>query len=157
MQSTRRSLEPHTSKAKSKSCSGIKDWWMTNQIPHCVLRSLADPQNRRVLACRMKGAGRGAGEPPEAAWSQLGKLSHTTKSQALPTRQCTLEKQMLYTNAAKQESMPKLLMAMFSRACAGEEEAGEEILNIVSFTAAQTSSTEKEAAAQVCISFRPRF
>jgi hypothetical protein len=108
-----------------------------------------------MLARRMKGAGRGAGEPPEAAWSQLGKLSHTTKSQALPTRQCTLEKQMLYTNAAKQESMPKLLMAMWARTCAGEEEAGEEILSIVSFAAAQAGLTEEEVAPQVCTSQRP--
>jgi hypothetical protein len=97
----------------------------------------------------MKGAGRGAGEPPEAAWSQVGKLSHTTKSQALPTRQCTLEKQMLYTNAAKQESMPKLLMAMWARACSGEEEAGEEMISIVGFAAAQAGLTEDKAACQV--------
>jgi len=67
------------------------------------------------VICRMAGAGKGAGEPPEAAWSQLGPLGYTTKYASLPSRACTLEKQMANFNMAKQEGIPGLLQKFHLR------------------------------------------
>lgn len=75
----------------------------------------------------MTGAGRGAGEPPEQAWSQLGPWGNSTKYMSHANRMTTLEKQMVNFVLAKQDSLPGLLLKMHARAAEQEVDVVKEI------------------------------
>jgi hypothetical protein len=79
----------------------------------------------------MVGAGKGAGEPPEQAWSQLGPLGYITKYKSLPARQFTLEKQMIFFNADKQKNMPKLLLRQHRRASEAKNTECKDLLALL--------------------------
>lgn len=64
----------------------------------------------------MEGAGRGAGEPPEQAWSRLGPYGYVTHNASLPARQAQLERVSASWNASKMQTLPKLLGDMHGRA-----------------------------------------
>jgi hypothetical protein len=71
----------------------------------------------------MPGVERGAGEPPEAAWSHIGPYGYILQYQSLPARQACLERIAAYWNAAKLLELPALLLRMFSRAAARADAA----------------------------------
>jgi hypothetical protein len=71
----------------------------------------------------MEGVGRGAGEPPEAAWAHIGPYGHILQYMSRPSRQAFLEKIAANWNAAKLESLPALLVRMFARAAAQADES----------------------------------
>ena len=81
-----------------------------------IIRSL---QNLINIACeidRMAGAGRGAGEPPEAGWSHFGPYGYLLQYASKPARQAALERIARYWNAQKLVHLPALLTRMFLRA-----------------------------------------
>lgn len=64
----------------------------------------------------MKGAGRGAGEPPEAGWSHFGPYGYLLQYASKPGRQASLERIARYWNAQKLLQLPALLSRMYLRA-----------------------------------------
>lgn len=80
----------------------------------------------------MDGAGRGAGEPPEAAWAFLGRCGKLLQYASLPGRHPRLERMIAYHNLKKLESLPNLLLRMYQRAQAGLEDATQSFANIIS-------------------------
>ena len=83
--------------------------------------------------CRMKGVGRGAGEPPEAAWSQIGPYGYTLQYRALPSRQVALEHIVANFNEDKLQSLPQLLVRSLQRAEAAGTEAQATIKELYSY------------------------
>jgi hypothetical protein len=69
----------------------------------------------------MEGVGRGAGEPPEAAWSHIGPYGYILQYMSLPARQASMEKIAANWNSAKLESLPALLGRMYVRAAAAAD------------------------------------
>lgn len=67
--------------------------------------------------------GRGAGEPPEAAWAHLGPYGYVLQYMSRAARQACLERIIAAWNAAKLASLPALLLRMDIRAGAAEDEA----------------------------------
>lgn len=75
----------------------------------------------------MRGVGRGAGEPPEAAWSQIGPHGYILQYRALPSRQAALENIIANFNADKLVGLPELLVRSYKRARQAEKEAMSEL------------------------------
>lgn len=71
----------------------------------------------------MQGVGRGAREPPEAAWSQIRPHGHILQYRSLPSRQVALEHIVANFNASKLASLPGPLVRSYNRAQAAEEKA----------------------------------
>ncbi len=67
----------------------------------------------------MTGVGRGAGEPPEAAWSRLGPRGLVLQYASLPARQSQLERAGVQHNLLKRNGLPNLLGRMRARAQQG--------------------------------------
>ncbi len=72
----------------------------------------------------MPGVGRGAGEPPEAAWARLGPRGLIAQYLSLGARQAQLERDIARHNAAKAESLPDLMVRHYRRAAEGAAAAG---------------------------------
>lgn len=64
----------------------------------------------------MEGAGRGAGEPPEAAWSFMGMLGKILQYRSLASRADFLERLRAVWNKEKGNRLPSLLVKMHKRA-----------------------------------------
>ena len=94
----------------------------------------------------MPGVGRGAGEPPEAAWSVLGKRSYRLQYMSRPSRHSALARTIRDFNGRKWASIPSLLMRMQARAKVALDEATKEI-NSLCIAASQQHITQQ----QVCL------
>lgn len=95
----------------------------------------------------MTGVGRGAGEPPEAAWSYLGAFGTLIQYNSLPARQAALERIAANLNDRKHAGLPQLLQRMYERA-AREKFAAE--LNARTLVTHATSSAVGVTEDQVC-------
>lgn len=78
----------------------------------------------------MVGVGRGAGEPPEAAWSQLGPYGYTLQYRSLPSRQVSLEHIVANFNNEKLQTLPGLLLRSARRAEAAQKEAENNVAEL---------------------------
>ena len=100
-------------------------------------------QLREDICCSMQGAGRGAGEPPEAAWAHFGPYAYILQYASLPARVAALERIAAYWNAAKLVQLPNLLLRMYIRAHTASEAAREEEAVVVNL-ALQSGITEDQ-------------
>jgi len=82
---------------------------------------------RRHSSRTMTGAGRAAGEPPEMAWSYIGRFGQLLQYCSLALRAETLERIFSSWNERKLRSLPSQLRQMFLRAQLQEKEAGQQL------------------------------
>lgn len=81
--------------------------------------------------------GRGAGEPPEAAWSKLGPYGYILQIMSPASRQSFLERLAAQWNAAKQQRLPTLLSRMSQRAQAALAKAKADLSELQDYATSQ--------------------
>ena len=101
----------------------------------------------------MEGAGRGAGEPPESAWSILGQCGATLVSTSLPGRQLGLECLIARHNLRKLENLPGLLDRLHKRAHDARR-AAKETLQTLRKELLDNGFTERQVGnSYICLCF----